>query len=81
MKKLIIISLFILGCTSDDDFRKGKNILESEGYTNVENTGYKHWCCGEDNFSTGFRAKDKKGNIVKGCFCSTAFKGITIRYE
>jgi hypothetical protein len=87
MRKIVFIialavSLAMTGCTSDNDFEKGKKQLENMGYTDVENTGYNAFCCSDsDNFSTGFKAKDKEGNIVRGCFCSSLLKGITIRFE
>ena len=70
------------GCTSSNDFEKGKKQLEQQGYTDVKNTGHNFFCCDEkDTFSTGFECKDKNGGIVKGCFCSSVLKGITIRFE
>jgi hypothetical protein len=85
MKKLLHAILFIAilsNCTSDEDFEKGKKQLLNQGYTEIENTGHSSFCCGkDDNFSTGFKCKDKNGNIVEGCFCSSAFKGITIRFK
>lgn len=85
MKK-IILSLLIISitsCTSSSDFEKGKAILENQGYTEVENTGYDAFCCSgdSDSFSTGFRATGKHGEEIKGCICSGFMKGITIRYE
>jgi len=86
MKKRLITTAIalstLIGCSSDTDFKKGKQQLESQGYTNVKNTGYSAFCCGEDDeFSTGFSAIDKSGNTVRGCFCSAFGKGITIRFE
>jgi hypothetical protein len=79
---LLLSAVFLSGCTSDNDFEKGKKQLETQGYTDVRNTGYNMFCCSDDDdFSTGFTAKDKQGNIVKGCFCSAIGKGITIRFE
>lgn len=80
---LVLISTIIFdGCTSNDDFLKGKRQLENQGYTDVVDTGYSAFCCGdEDTFSSGFTCKDKDGNIVKGCICSGVMKGITIRFE
>lgn len=78
----VILAITLIGCSSDNDFNKGKKQLEQQGYTNIQNTGYDIFCCGEDdNFSTGFKAKDKNGNIVEGCFCSRFLKGVTIRFE
>jgi len=87
MKKLftlILVAFLVIqsGCTSDNDFEKGKKQLEQQGYTEVKNTGYNMFCCSDsDSFSTGFECKDKSGNIVKGCFCSAFMKGLTIRFE
>lgn len=84
MKKisLLILTICLISCSSSTDFEKGKKQLEQQGYTNITNTGYSPFCCSrEDRFSTGFQCTDKKGNIVKGCFCSDYLKGITIRFE
>lgn len=86
MKKILITllltSLLVSCLSSTNDFEKGKKQLEQQGYTDVENTGYNFFCCDEkDTFSTGFKCKNKNGDIVTGCFCSNVFKGITIRFE
>jgi len=79
---LILILIFCFSCTSSKDFEKGKEQLEQQGYTDVENTGYNAFCCAEnETFSTGFKAKTSKGEVVEGCFCSSALKGATIRFE
>ena len=67
---------------SKHDFVKGKRQLEMQGYESIENTGYAFFCCSEeDSFSTGFKAIDKNGNWVEGCFCSGPLKGLTIRFR
>lgn len=85
MKKLIgfLLLLTILNsCTSDNDFLKGKQQLEQQGYNNITNTGYKFFCCDEkEGFSTGFSCYDKNSKQVTGCFCSGLLKGVTIRFE
>lgn len=85
MKKaflIIIVLSFMASCTSQNDFENGKQQLETQGYTNVVDTGYKIWCCGDDDdFSTGFEAFDKNGKKVEGCFCSSIGKGVTIRFK
>ena len=83
LAKLMLVAVFfsIVSCTSDNDFSKGKKQLENQGYTDIVNTGWNAFCCDrKDNFSTGFKAKDKNGNEVKGCICSGVLKGITIRF-
>lgn len=92
MKKLFktvaVCGLFVgllsitYACTDDSAFSEGKRQLENMGYTEVQNTGYDWFCCGKgDDFSTGFSAKDKNGNVATGCFCSGFMKGTTIRFK
>ncbi len=79
---MIVLLIGMISCTSKNDFNKGKRQLEQMGYTNVVETGYNMFCCSNsDSFSTGFRCLDKSGNVVKGCFCSSIGKGLTIRFE
>jgi hypothetical protein len=74
--------LTLNSCTSDSDFESGKRNLETQGYTNIQPTGYEMFCCSEDeSFSTGFSATDKNGNTVTGCFCSAFLKGVTVRFN
>jgi len=85
MRKLMV-AIFVLAtlgaCTSNNDFNQGKRQLESRGYTNIQNTGYEMFCCSDsDDFKTGFKATDRDGVEVTGCFCSAITKGLTIRYN
>ena len=76
---LIILSLFLSGCT---DAPKATNLLKSQGYTQVEITGYSFLGCGEnDLWRTGFRAKSPNGNYTEGVVCEGVFKGQTIRFD
>jgi len=83
--KMAFLSFVILsGClTSESDFEKGKKILEQQGFVDIKNVGYVPFCCDveKDVYSTGFECKDLKNNVVKGCFCSSGFKGLTIRFQ
>ena len=83
MKRLLFaLVILFAACSSDNDFDKGKRQLESQGYTDIKNTGWNAFCCGEDDsFSTRFTAKDSKGNKVEGCFCSSVLKGVTVRFD
>lgn len=88
MRTLILIVICILlwifvcqntSCTNEPGARK---VLEQNGYTDVRLTGYKAWCCGdEDWYSTGFKATNPSGNKVTGCVCQGVTKGATIRFE
>ncbi len=79
---LVVFAALFSSCTSENDFQKGKQQLEQQGYTDVVNTGIDLLCCDEnDGFTTGFSAKDKNGNTVEGCFCSGVTKGLTVRFQ
>lgn len=82
MKKILIIATAIIlftGCTSSSDANRA---LKSQGYTNIQITGYNMFSCGEDDFySTGFIATNPQGLSVNGTVCSgLLFKGATVRF-
>ena len=84
MKKLIlmgaIFALALSSCMTDEP--NAKRLLESEGYTNIEFTGYNCFECSEDDwYSTGFEATNSNGNHVKGTVCAGMWKGKTIRFD
>lgn len=86
MKLIFLLAAIVVVyvcCSSKNDFEKGKKQLEIQGYFNVKNTGFDWFCCGDDDFSTGFTAMSvKDSTVVKGCMCSGALgKGITIRFK
>ncbi|QXN67455.1 hypothetical protein [Stenotrophomonas phage BUCT608] len=59
---------------------QAEEVLEANGYTDIELTGYAMFSCSDDDtFKTGFRAKSPAGQQVKGAVCSGWFKGATIR--
>lgn len=79
---IMVLFTLVVSCTSNSDFNKGKRQLELQGYTNIEKTGHAFMCCGQDDtYATGFKATDSGGQVVKGCFCSAAFKGVTVRFR
>lgn len=79
MKYILIACLVILtACTKPDTTRR---VLTSQGYTEIQITGYKFFTCAEeDMFSTGFTAQ-KNGFTVSGVVCAGLFKGQTIRLD
>lgn len=79
---VVTVVLTAVSCTSSSDFEKAKKHLEAQGYTHIQKTGYKLWCCSEnDAFKTGFRAVSAAGDTVEGCACSSLVKGVTIRFK
>lgn len=79
MKKLLMIIIVVAFSSCQADQSKTIKILENDGYTNIQLTGYDPFGCSEnDDFSTGFVAY-KGGRQVKGVVCSGLMKGATIR--
>jgi hypothetical protein len=35
----------LVSCTSNNDFENGKQQLDSQGYTEIVNTGHSYFCC------------------------------------
>lgn len=69
----------IVGCTKPSETRR---VLEAQGYTEVEITGWKMFGCSEDDsHHTGFRARGTNGQEVSGVACSGWFKGTTVRFD
>lgn len=83
MKKiitLVIASSIILGACSRP--QQAKEVLEKQGYTEVETQGYSLFGCSEDDvFRTKFTAKSPSEEDVEGVVCSGWFKGATIRFN
>lgn len=80
MNKIAILFVLLTGCTQPD---RSKALLESQGFTDVEITGYNFWACSEDDqYSTGFKAKSPTGKPIAGAVCAGLFfKGATIRFD
>lgn len=80
---LIIIAVLVLSQSSCTDEKEAARILDAQGYTKVEFTGYKWFACSEkDTYSTGFTALGVNGKPISGSVCSGMFfKNSTIRFE
>lgn len=76
---IMAVAQFLIACTNPDH---ATEILERDGYTDVEMTGYSFFACSEDDFfHTGFTAK-KNGKPITGTVCGGFFfKGSTIRFD
>lgn len=76
----VLVSMVLTtGCT---DPRGTTRVLEQNGYTDVEITGWRPFAGDKgDYFSTGFRAKSVIGTEVTGTVTSGWFKGKTIRLD
>ena len=85
MKSLFsLFVIFFVLCffvTSCDGGASSEVLLEEQGYTNVQITGYNPFACSEDNFyKYNFTAINPNGKQVKGVVCSAPLKGYTIRF-
>ena len=76
---LILILALSLGCTDADHT---VDLLQANGFTEIETTGYKFFSCSQDDFyQTGFVATSRSGVEVEGTVCCGIFKSCTIRFD
>lgn len=81
MKRIIALCVLIalVGCTRVDSATK---VLQDEGYSNVQITGYRYFGCSkDDHFHTGFKATGPTGRPVSGIVCQGILKGGTVRLD
>ena len=77
---LLLIVIFLDSCSDPSTSRR---ILEENGYTDIQITGYK-WvgCSNDDDYTTGFQAISPAGALISGTVCSSMFwKNATIRFN
>lgn len=80
-QKTISVLFVIISLVSCTDSGESQRVLTDEGYEQIEITGYSPFKCGKDDMSsTGFRAKNAKGNVVTGTVCCGFLKGCTVRH-
>ena len=81
MKALIAIVLCVILLSSCSGASASEILLEEQGYTNVEITGFNLFACSEDDmYRYNFTATNPNGKQVKGVVCSAPLKGSTIRF-
>lgn len=74
----LVAAIALCACTDDDNTAR---TLKASGFTDITVTGYEPFGCGQgDTFSTGFRAKNPKGDQVNGVVCCGLLKGCTVRF-
>lgn len=78
--RLSLLLFALVGCT---DAGGAKRLLEAQGMTEVEITGYEPFDCSEeDTLQTGFRAKGPTGKPVSGTVCcGIVLRNCTVRFE
>ena len=81
MKQLIAIVALCFLLASCDGKTTSTTILEEQGYTNVEITGYNLFACSQDDmYRLNFTAISPNKTPVRGVVCSAPLKGYTIRF-
>lgn len=74
------LTLALAACTNPETATR---VLTSQGFTNVQITGYSFFACSKDDFyHTGFTARSMTGTQVAGTVCEGLwFKNSTVRFE
>jgi hypothetical protein len=79
MKYFLILSCLIVASCSDHS--NTVQVLEKQGYKNIETHGYGFFSCDKnDFFSTKFTAINPYGERVDGVACSGFLKATTLRW-
>lgn len=82
MKNLILVALVALSLSACTNKETTIRVLEEQGYTQIEASGYAFFGCSEgDTFKTKFTAVSPAGKKVSGVVCSGFLKGATIRFN
>lgn len=75
---VVLLTALLCSCTNEQEARR---VLEMDGVTDVQVTGYSWFACGKGDFyHTGFTGK-RNGKTIDGTVCSgLLFKASTVRY-
>lgn len=80
MLKRLLLLLLIAGC-GDADTTRERETLRKAGFDAVEMRGWAPFACSKgDTFSTAFRARNPRGEIVEGVVCCGWVKSCTVRF-
>ena len=73
---LHILLMAVIGPVACTDNASTRNLLQEQGYTNVQTTGYALWGCGRsDQYHTAFTATSPTGTGVSGIVCGGPWRG------
>jgi len=81
MKRILLtLPLFALACGSAPD--RSVETLKKAGFSEIKTLGWAPFNCSDsDSFSTGFKAKNPKGEVVEGVVCCGLIaKACTVRF-
>ena len=81
---LYMLFMTVIGPVACTDNASTRNLLQDQGYTNVQTTGYALGGCGKgDQYHTTFTATSPSGTGVSGIVCGgfrRGSKGSTVRF-
>lgn len=77
---LLALTFTLSGCLTDSD--GAVEVLEAQGFTNIQTHGYAFFACSEDDtFATKFTATGPTGKPASGAVCcGLLFKNCTVRF-
>lgn len=76
--KLLLFLLLCVGCTNESSSAEA---LDAMGFTDVHFTGYSFFACSKDDeYHTGFKAKNPSGKKISGTVCCGILKSCTVRF-
>lgn len=83
LKSILVALALTIGLTGCTDEPNAARILEANGFTDIQFTGYAWMSCSEkDTYQTGFTATGPTGKRVEGAVCAGMFfKNSTIRFD
>lgn len=73
---ILFAFLILVGCT---DNAATVSTLRKAGFTDIQTTGWEPFAC-DDQFVTGFRARNPRGEMVSGVVCCGFLKNCTVRW-
>ena len=80
MKKILPIAIIFSLCSCSNP-SESRRTLENSGYSDIETDGFAPLsCCKDDFYSTKFKARNTKGQMVEGVVCGAPLKGYTVRF-
>lgn len=78
----IFVALLAMPSACSLDPVRAKKVLEHNGVSDVQVTGYRWFGCGHgDTFRTGWKGVSAQGKAVGGCVGCGWLKGCTVRFD
>lgn len=83
MKKIVLLCAIGAALSSCGiDAAEAKRVIEAQGITNVQVTGYAWFGCGnDDDYGSNWTGTGANGKPVGGVICGGWLKGYTVRFN